>query len=105
MSQAAPSESLLAGLLRPFWMLIGNAVILLLALTLARLPPWTPSWRDGVFFASVACLVWSRWTDVTRHGGTSAQGEVMTRPMLLRWTAGAVAACTALWLLSQSIEL
>lgn len=104
MSTAAPSESFLPGLLRAFWMLIGNAVILLFALTIARLPPWTPSWRDGVFFVSVACLVWTRWTDVTRYGGSSAQGEAMTRPMLTRWTVGAVSVCGALWLLCQSVK-
>lgn len=104
MSEAAPSESLSGGLLRPFWMLIGNAVILLAALTIARMPPWTPSWRDGLFALAVASLVASRWLDVTRHAGTTADGEPMTRAMLMRWVAGAVVVCGALWFLCQSIE-
>lgn len=104
MSDAAPSESPLGGFLRPFWMLIGNALILLVALAIARMPPWTPSWRDGMFGLAVVALVWSRWTDVTRHGGTTADGEPMTRSMLLRWMAGAAVVSGALWLLVQSVE-
>jgi hypothetical protein len=105
MSTLAPSESSLPAFLRLFWMLVGNAVIVLTALVVARMPPWTFSWRDVIYAVAVVGLVWSRWIDATRYGGTSAQGEEMTRPMLMRWIAVALALTTGLWLLAQSLEL
>lgn len=105
MSSAAPPEPMLPSALRVYWMLIGNAVILLTGLTIARLPHWTPTWRDGLFAASLIALVWSRWVDATRYGGTNAQGDPVTKPMLVRWTAVAVAVSAGLWVLSQSIDI
>ncbi|HWB80190.1 MAG TPA: hypothetical protein VG755_34730 [Nannocystaceae bacterium] len=100
---AVPAESFFPAFLRAFWMLLGNAVLLVLALTIARLPPWTLGWHDLLFAGSVVALLWSRWVDAVRYGGTTAQGEPVTRPILLRWAAIVVAASAMLWLLVQSI--
>ncbi|MBC8070396.1 MAG: hypothetical protein IAG13_18840 [Deltaproteobacteria bacterium] len=103
MSSAVPEESFLPALLRAFWMLFGNGVVLVVALMIARLPPWSLGWRDLLLAASVGCLVWSRWLDAHRYGGTAADGAPMTHAMLLRWTATVVASTLALWVVVQSI--
>jgi hypothetical protein len=103
MSSVVPQQSFVPALLRAFWMLFGNGVVLVIALMIARMPPWSLSWRDLLFAASVGCLVWARWLDTRRYGGTAADGGPMTLALLLRWTATVVASTLALWVLVQSI--
>jgi hypothetical protein len=102
---AGPAESFFPALLRAFWMLLGYAMLLVLALTIARLPPWTLGWHDLVFAAFVVALLWSRWVDAARYGGTTAQGEPVTRQLLLRWAGIVVAFSAMVWLLAQSIGI
>lgn len=102
MSTVAPAESFLPALLRAFWMLLGNGVVLVVGLMIARLPPWTLGWRDALFVACVASLVASRWIDANRYGGTSADGVPMTRPILLRWTMTVLALSAGLWFVAQA---
>lgn len=103
MSSDASTESFFPALLRAFWMLLGNGVLLIVALTIARMPPWTLSWRDAFYAGALVCLLWSRWTDALHYGGTTAQDQPITRAQLLRWSATVVLCCTALWLGAQSI--
>jgi len=103
MTHSEPQQSFVPALLRAFWMLLGNGAVLIIALTIARLEPWTLSWRDIVFWCCVGCVLYSRWVDATRYGGTTADGEPMTRSMLVRYAVMLLGASTGLWIVAQSI--
>jgi formate C-acetyltransferase len=56
----------------------GNAVLLMLALSIARVQPWTATWRDLAYGAVLFGVLWVRWIDVTRFGGRYQQLEAFS---------------------------
>ncbi|HEX5042493.1 MAG TPA: hypothetical protein VFV75_06280 [Candidatus Polarisedimenticolaceae bacterium] len=70
------SSPLVAALARLYWMLLGNAALVLLAAALLHDPAW--SWRDATFFATAASVVLVRAVDSLRLGGLTADGKPST---------------------------
>ncbi|MBX7082330.1 MAG: hypothetical protein K1X88_24190 [Nannocystaceae bacterium] len=100
-----PSESPTSGLARLVWMGAGNAVLLLLALSIARLQPWTFSWRDLAYAVVLFGVVWVRWVDVNRLGGRTADGDPATPRDWQRWALALVLVGSSTWALAQSLGL
>ncbi len=106
MSSSAPTaDSFFPALLRAYWMLLGNAAALVIALSIATHGRWSLGWRDVAYWLCVATILASRWFDVERYGGTTGSGDPMTRSMLARWIAGMLVALGVLWTGAQSIGL
>lgn len=105
MDDAEHVDSFLPAFARAYWMMLGNAVLLVLALVIARRPTWTPGWPDAIYLLGLAALPLSRWYDVTYCRGTTADGAPMTRAQLVRYIVVAIVVGVAGWGLVQSIEL
>ncbi len=100
-----PSESPASGLARIVWMGAGNAVLLMLALSIARVQPWTATWRDLAYGAVLFGVLWVRWIDVTRFGGRTADGDPASKRDWQRWATAVLVVAGAAWALAQSLGL
>lgn len=105
MSASEPVDtSFVSALFRAFWMLLGHATAIVLALSIAALPSWTLGWRDVVYWACITAIVATRSLDVIHYAGTTGSGEPMTRAMLARWSIAVLVCFAGLWLAVQSIR-
>lgn len=98
------TESFWSALLRAFWMLLGHAASIVLALSIAAQPSWSIGWRDILYLLCIASVIATRWLDVLHYGGTTGTGDPVTRPMLVRWSTAVLLCFGATWLVAQSIR-
>jgi hypothetical protein len=94
-----------AGLARAFWMMLGNILLLVLCLSIARQLPWTFTWRDGAYALGLGTLLAVRWIDITRLGGRTADGDPATTDDWRRWALRTSAFAAAGWCFAQAIGL
>lgn len=94
-----------AGLARAFWMMLGNILLLVLCLSIARQLPWTFTWRDAAYALGLATLLAVRWLDITRLGGRTADGDPATSADWRRWALSTSGFAAAGWFLAQAIGL
>lgn len=94
-----------AGIARAFWMMLGNILLLVLCLSIARQLPWTFTWRDGAYALGLATLLIVRWVDITRLGGRTADGDPATPVDWRRWALSTSGFAAAGWFLAQAIGL
>src|SRR5690349_24379361 len=68
-------DSFWSALLRAFWMLLGHAASIVLALSIAAQPSWSIGWRDIAYWLCISSVVATRWLDVLHYGGTTGTGD------------------------------
>jgi hypothetical protein len=103
-SSARPSSG--AGVVvRAFWMMLGNGLLVLLAVVILQRPAWTPSLFDVAFWATVTALLVARTVDGLWLSGLTADGRNATRADLLRYAAGLVSMAAVGWLAVQALEV
>jgi hypothetical protein len=73
--KADSSPPFLGAVARLYWMLLGNAVLSLIAFRIAQRGPERTWITDVAFWTVVASLVLVRYLDIARLGGTTASGE------------------------------
>lgn len=91
------------GALRIYWMAIGNVALLILAGLISQQPVWTITLLDAGYVLVVGTLLISRYLDVKRYGGETANGEPATSSHLVRYGVGVTVLGAALWGLVQSV--
>jgi hypothetical protein len=95
----------LSTLARLYWMLVGNGILVLLALAITqdRLQrAWT---TDAAFWAVVASLVLVRYLDVARLGGKTASGEPASLRDWYRYSRGLLLLAAVVWIVLRAIPL
>jgi hypothetical protein len=97
---AGPATTSLAALgLRVFWMLLGNAALVLSA---AKIAENTGSILPELFLAGVTfALIAARYLDVTRFDGRTVHGEPATLAHWKRHASGLVLVSIALWAIAR----
>jgi len=98
-----PSSGAAGAFLRIYWMLLGPIVVVVGAMIVARSDGF--SWRDVLPWAAGVFLVVARYVDVTRYGGTTADGEPATTDHAKRFAAMAAAITVGAWLSAHAIRL
>lgn len=90
------SNSELAGFARMFWLLLGPAILLLLALSIAkRGSSWfTP--HDVAYLCVLGLVLFARWFEF-RENPTTGAGEPATPADLRKYLIGATAIGMGLW--------
>ena len=91
-----------AALARLYWMLAGNFVASFLAFGIA-LHGHGLSWRDLAYAAAVASLVAVRFVDVTRLGGTTADGDPATRSDWRRYSTVLLLIGGGVWIVAHGV--
>lgn len=92
-------------LVRLGWMLAGTLVMLVSVMTIASLPAWTFSFRDGVFWGAVIATGGLRYWDTTRFAGQTASGGLTTTSDLHRYLGGLGVFAVVAWMTAQAIHV
>jgi hypothetical protein len=97
-----PSGSVLALLVRLYWMLLGNMAVAVSAAAVASAPA-APSPADAVLGASILSLIAVRYADIAYLDGATAEGEPATIADFRRYAAGVAGVGLALWIAATAI--
>ena len=96
--QERPGRSRPSGcLLRVYWMLLGNALVGLLAYVIAG-GDGTLGPADLLYWLGVAGLVAARYVDIAYLAGETAEGEPATMKHWQRYSLGVLGVAVTLWL-------
>lgn len=71
----AENDSLAGCLVRLFWMILGNALLALSAVSIIKRPTSDLSFGDVFYWGLVGCLLVARYVDVRHFQGRTADGE------------------------------
>lgn len=85
-------------LLRLFWMVIGNLLLVLAVIAVAQAPSDKLVFGDILFWVVVALMVGCRWADVRLFQGTRADGTPASPSDLRRYILILAAGGGLLWL-------
>lgn len=102
---ASPSRSVAGLLLRAWWMLLGNGVLVLVLAVMAFERSALPSRIDAAFAALVASLLVARFADVRWFGGVTADGARATREHVRRYALRLLGGSAAGWGVANAAAL
>lgn len=101
----ASTDSLNGCLVRLFWMLLGNVVVLFCAVAIYRNSTGHVSAADAYYWVAIGCLVGARYVDVRYYGGTTAGGEPATLADWRSYMFRIVVVAAAGWLVIHAARL
>ncbi|MBI5481268.1 MAG: hypothetical protein HY906_20585 [Deltaproteobacteria bacterium] len=84
-------------LLRLWWMMAGNAVLLFAAVYVVMAGGWRLSLADLVYWAAVVTLLGARFLDISRCRGTTASGGPATMSHWRRYAVLLLLLSVAMW--------
>ncbi len=90
-------SSVVAALLRLFWMLLGYAVIVLLSLIIVVDSEGGFSWRDIAVGAVGLAIIAARYVDIARYRGDTAEGTPATMEHFRRYATRVAVGTPAVW--------
>jgi len=91
----------IAEVYRMIWLVFGPVGALFTAATIWKLPPWTYSVLDGVFWGIITLVVILRLIDIKVFDGTTSDGRPGTITTWLAFTLKFLAISSGIWLLAQ----
>ena len=83
------------------WMLIGNLILAVCALSIIKSSGTFFSLADLVFWATVAAAIWLRYLDVSRLGGQTVYGQPATMAHWHRYAVLLPAAALVVWIIAH----
>lgn len=90
------------GLLRLFWMGLGNLALVLTALWIYQSAGW--SIADVLFGAMLLLMIGVRYIDIVRYHGRTADGDdAATTTHLKRYALTLVVVATAVWAVARAL--
>jgi hypothetical protein len=90
-------------LMRLFWMMIGNVILLLCAYRITQHQSSVLSIADAFYWTIVGSLLAARYVDIRCFCGTTADGDPATMAHWRRYARGLGVVSTALWLGAHAI--
>ncbi len=90
-------------LLRLFWMMIGNVILLLCAYGIIQHRSSVLSTADAFYWAIVGSLLAARYVDIRHLCGTTAEGDPATMAHWRRYATVLGVVSTSLWLGAHAI--
>ncbi|MBN1612705.1 MAG: hypothetical protein JW940_39140 [Polyangiaceae bacterium] len=88
-----------------FWLAWGNAALLFAAGFVAKQAPWTLTRTDALYWSLVAALISTRYLDITRFRGLTANGEPATIRHWLRYAPKLTGIAAGIWTAGQAVQL
>lgn len=98
---ASPDSRPKGCLLRLFWMLVGNFMLVLTAVHIARREGGFFSLADIVFWGIVPLLIAARYFDIRHGAGETATGEPATMKHWVRYTWLLPAVSLVVWTIAH----
>jgi len=96
-----PGSSPIGCLVRLFWMAIGGLVCVLSLVTIGRRPGLAFGSADVLCLLAVIAMIFFRYVDIRRYGGTTATGEPATMAHWRRYSLRVVVTVAGAWCLAH----
>ena len=90
-------------LLRLYWMFIGHIAVFMAAVTICINQLQSSILVNSLFFVAVICLPISRYIEIKKYHGETADGEPATMSHWKRFSIMVAAYSIVLWLAAQAI--
>ena len=90
-------------LLRLFWMVVGNVILLFCAYGIIQHPSSLLGIADVFYWAIVGSLLAARYVDIRYFQGTTSDGDPASLADWRRYTVVVVLVTTGLWLVAHAI--
>lgn len=101
-STDSPSGGLAGLLARLYWMIVGSALLALLAYSIAFQEGTALSRNDLAFWVVVATMAAVRWVDVRFLAGQTTEGAPATLTDWRRYVIGLVVVAVGVWLAAHA---
>lgn len=103
-SQESSANVSIAGCLIPaFWMLGGNGIIAVCAVSIASQSTATIGIVDAFYWLTAACLIGARYIDIRYLNGRTAEGTSATMAHWQRYALIVLVASTVVWITAHLI--
>lgn len=99
------SDGLAGCALQLAWSFGGSGVVLILWITILREPTWTITFKDGLYWATVAGMIVARYLYVTRYEGSAAERESTAKQGVLGFAWILIAISALAWVGAQAFSL
>lgn len=99
----AQNSSIVTGVARLYWMLVGNAVLYLAAIGITQQDHGGPWVSDAIFWSGVASLLLVRYLDIARLRGATASGEPASFGDWSRYARRLCLLSLTVWVLAHAV--
>lgn len=97
-------DSIFSLLVRVFWVLLGNAILLISAIFIIQDENWKFHASDVVFWVTVAALLLARYLDIKFYGDSTSEGRPASMSHWRKYAAVLLIISTAVWVLAHVIN-
>jgi hypothetical protein len=97
-------DSIFSLIVRVFWMLFGNVILLVSVILIFQRKDWMFHTADVVFWGTVVALVLARYLDIKFYNGLTATGEPSSMSHWRKYTIILLICSTAVWVFSHAVN-
>ena len=97
-------DSILSLILRLFWMLLGNVILIVSAIFILQGKNWQFHTADAFFWGTAVALVLARYLDIKYFNGLNATGEPASMAHWEKYAGLLVICAAAVWVLLHLIN-
>ena len=97
-------DSILSLILRLFWMLLGNVILIVSAIFIFQGKDWQFHTADAFFWGTVATLVLFRYLDIKFYNGLTASGEPASMANWRKYAFTLLIFSAAIWRLMHLVN-
>ena len=97
-------DSIFSLMVRVFWMLFGNVILLVSAALIFQRKDWMFHTADIVFWGTVVALVLTRYLDIKLYNGLTAGGEPASMSHWRKYAAVLLIGSMVVWVLLHMIS-
>jgi len=97
-------DSIFSLIVRIFWMLPGNALLLLTTISIFRHKGEIFHTADMIFWGTVAALILARYLDIKLYNGLTVAGEPASMSHWRKYTIILLICSTVVWVLLHAIN-
>jgi hypothetical protein len=97
-------DSILSLLLRFFWMLLGDVILLISAIFIFQGKDWKFHTADVFFLGITAALILARYLDIKFYNGLTASGEPASMANFRKYAGVLLLFSAAIWILAHILN-
>ncbi len=97
-------DSIFSLFVRVFWMLLGNAIFLLAAISISRHKGETFHTADIIFWGTAVALIFVRYLDIKFYNGLTTTGQPASMVHWRKYAILLLICSTVIWILAHIIN-
>jgi hypothetical protein len=97
-------DSIFGLLLRFFWMLLGNVILIISVIFIFQGKDWKLHTADAFFWGTAVALVLARYLDIKFYNGLTAAGEPASIANWRKYAITLLISSAAIWILTHLVN-